>query len=47
MVEKIGGDLDKVNGQGLPMSFNGNRKRPTEIIKYVLTHGVSGKSSAF
>ena len=48
MIEKLGGEVDKVDGEGLPMNFLGSRKRPTDIIKYVITHGVSkeGKSSA-
>ena len=41
MIEKLGGTEDKVEGNGKPMSFTGARKRPTEIIKYVMTHGVS------
>ena len=48
MIQKLGGEEDKVEGDGLPMNFLGSRKRPTDIIKYVVTHGVSteGKSSA-
>jgi hypothetical protein len=46
MIEKLGGETDKVSGQGLPMSFLGARKRPTDVIKYVLTHGVSQGSSS-
>lgn len=46
MIKKIGGETDKVNGQGIPLSFLGSRKRPTDIIKYVLTHGVTQDSSS-
>ena len=46
MVEKIGGTEDQWIGSGKPMSFLGTRKRPTKIIEYVLTHGVTEKSSA-
>ena len=46
MVEKLGGQVDKVEGEGRPMNFLGSRKRPTEIIKYVLTHGVSSEGNA-
>lgn len=45
MIEKLGGETDKVEGEGLPLSFTGSRKRPTEIIKYCLTHGVTNQSS--
>jgi len=40
MVEKLGGNLD-TNAKGSKMQYNGSRKRPVDIIKYVLTHGVS------
>lgn len=46
MVEKLGGESDKVEGEGLPMSFTGSRRRPTDIIKYVLTHGVTQNSQS-
>ncbi|QBP06005.1 hypothetical protein [Synechococcus phage S-B68] len=46
MIKELGGKEDKVNGSGLPMQFTGSRRRPTEIIKYVLSHGVTQKSSA-
>lgn len=46
MIEKLEGETDKVEGDGKPMTFTGARKRPTEIIKYVMTHGVSTKGSA-
>ena len=46
MIELLGGETDKVEGDGLPMSFLGSRKRPTDIIKYALTHGVTQDSSS-
>jgi hypothetical protein len=46
MIEALGGETDKVEGEGLPMSFLGSRKRPTDIIKYALTHGVTKDSSS-
>ena len=46
MIELLGGETDKVEGDGLPMSFVGSRKRPTDIIKYALTHGVTQESSS-
>jgi len=45
MIEKVGGKEDKVSGSGKPMSFIGARKRPRDIMQYVLTHGVSEKSN--
>jgi hypothetical protein len=39
MIEKLGGETDKIEGEGLPMNFLGSRKRPTDIIRYVITHG--------
>ena len=44
MIEEMGGKQDKMSGGGEPMNFLGCRKRPTEIIKYVMTHGVEKKS---
>lgn len=41
MVDKMGGSVDKFIGQGLNMNFLGSRRRPSDIIKYVLTHGVT------
>lgn len=46
MIELLGGETDKVEGDGLPMSFLGARKRPTDIIRYALTHGVTQESSS-
>jgi hypothetical protein len=40
MIKLIEGKEDKVQGSGEPMSFTGNRRRPTDIIKYVCTEGV-------
>lgn len=42
MIDRIGGNIDRFVGDGLPMNFLGSRKRPTDIIRYVLTHGVTG-----
>lgn len=44
MIEKLGGKVDKVDGSGKPMNFLGTRKRPTDIIKHVLTHGIATES---
>ncbi|AEC53007.1 hypothetical cyanophage protein [Synechococcus phage S-CRM01] len=44
MVKRIGGKIDKFVSDGLPMNFLGSRKRPTDIIRYVLTHGVTNSS---
>lgn len=41
MIQEIGGQEDKVDGTGLPMTFSAARKRPTEVIRYVLTHGIT------
>lgn len=41
MIDKLEGEIDRVNATGKPMSFTGARKRPTEVIKYVMTHGVA------
>lgn len=46
MIEKLGGKIDKVEGEGLPLNFRGARKRPTDIIKYALTHGVEQGSDS-
>lgn len=46
MITVVKGQEDKIDGTGLPMTFSAARKRPTEVIKYVLTHGVtSGQDS--
>lgn len=44
MIDRIGGKVDQFVGDGLPMNFLGSRKRPTDIIRYVLTHGVTNSS---
>ncbi len=46
MIESLGGTLDKNVGKGLPLTYNAPRQRPWDVIKYVLTHGVTGNSSA-
>lgn len=45
MAEKLGGNLDS-EAQGLPMNYLGSRRRPTDVIKYVLTHGLSQETEA-
>ncbi len=46
MIKKIGGKMDKSSGNGEPMNFLGNRRRPTDIIKHVCIEGVDkGKVS--
>ena len=45
MVKKIGGKMDKSSTGGENMNFMANRRRPTDIIRHVCTHGLSGKSS--
>ena len=46
MVEKLGGELE-TNAKGLKMQYDASRRRPTDVIKYVLTHGVAvGKDKA-
>jgi hypothetical protein len=46
MVESMGGTMDKEVGQGLPLTYNAPRQRPWDVIKYILTHGVTSNSSA-
>ena len=46
MISEVGGQEAIISGTGKPMTFLGTRRRPTDIIKYVLTHGVSQESSA-
>ena len=45
MAEKLGGTIDS-KVQGLPMNYIGSRKRPTDVIKYVLTHGLTLETEA-
>ena len=45
MAEKLGGKIDS-QAKGLPMNYIGSRRRPTDVIKYVLTHGVTEESEA-
>ena len=45
MAEKLGGKIDS-KAEGLPMNYIGSRKRPVDVIKYVLTHGLSNKTEA-
>lgn len=45
---KLEGTIEKFTGRGRPMTFIGGNKRPVEIIKYVVKHGISqeGQSSS-
>ena len=40
MIKEIEGKEDKVQGNGEPMNFLGNNKRPLDIARFVCTHGV-------
>ena len=46
MIDKMGGKQDRVQGQGIPMTMLPCNKRPYDVIKYVLRHGVSDESNA-
>ena len=46
MVESMGGEMEKEVGKGLPLTYNAPRQRPWDVIKYVLTHGVTSSASA-
>ena len=46
MIEEMKGKTDKIQGQGKPMTFLASRKRPWEVIKFVLKHGVPQDVSA-
>lgn len=41
MIDRVEGSWDRKIGTGLPMTFIGNRRRPFDIIKYVLKNGVN------
>ena len=45
MVEKVGGQLE-TQASGKQMNYIGSRKRPVDIIKYVLTHALSQETEA-
>ena len=45
MVKKLDGDL-KTSARGKQMNYLGSRKRPVDIIKYVLTHGLTQETQA-
>jgi hypothetical protein len=45
MAEKLGGKIDS-KSSGIPMNYIGSRKRPVDVIKYVLTHGLSDRTQA-
>lgn len=38
--ERLESKIDKFQGSGQPMFYLGSRRRPVDVIKYVLTHGV-------
>ena len=42
--DKIGADKIDIKAQGTPMNFLGSRRKPFDVIKYVLTHGVTTNS---
>lgn len=46
MIKKMDGKQDKMNGSGKPMTVLPSNKRPYDVIKYVLTHGVVNKANA-
>ena len=46
MIDKMGGKQDKVQGSGKPMTLLPSNKRPYDVIKYVLTHGVPNDNNA-
>ncbi len=46
MVQKLGGELTGTQVNGIPLNLIGSRKRPVDIIKYVLTHGLSDRTEA-
>jgi hypothetical protein len=45
MVDKVGGQLE-TQASGKQMNYIGSRRRPMDVIKYVLTHGLSQKTEA-
>ena len=45
MIEKIGGELE-TDARGQQMSYLGSRKRPLDIVKYVLTHALTQETQA-
>jgi hypothetical protein len=46
--KKLGVEGVELKGKGIPMEYLGSRKKPFDVIKYVMTHGVSqdGKPDA-
>ena len=40
MIKEMDGKPEKIQGSGKPMTFLSSRKRPWEVIKFVLKHGV-------
>ena len=45
MVEKIGGEIE-TDARGKQMNYIGSRRRPVDVIKYVLTHALTQDSTA-
>ena len=44
--KKLKAENTNMMGQGKPMSFVGSRKKPLDVVKYVLTHGIAtGKNT--
>jgi hypothetical protein len=46
MVQVMEGKMDKSVSTGKPMTYITPRQRPWDVIKYVITHGVSNNTSA-
>jgi hypothetical protein len=46
MAEKLGGKIQNSKAGGIPMNYISSRRRPCDVIKYVLTHGLSDKTEA-
>ena len=46
MVQEMEGEMDKSVSTGKPMTYIPPRQRPWDVIKYVITHGVTSNSSA-
>ena len=46
MVKAMGGQMDNSASTGQPMTYMVPRQRPWDVMKYVMTHGVSNNSSA-
>jgi hypothetical protein len=46
MLDKLGVEETNITGAGRNMDFVGSRKKPLDIVKYVLTHGIAEGQSA-